>query len=64
MVELGTRHTVCIQHFVDNLHLHRRQFQIHVIHPGKDHLSKPELKEELAIKFDVLDTQTIFISSF
>ena len=64
MVESGTRHTVCIEHLVDNLHLHRRQFQIHVIHPGRGNLSRPKLKEELARRFDVLDTQTIFISSF
>ena len=64
MVEPGTRHTVCIRHLMDNLHLHRRQFQIHVIHPGRGNLSRPELKEELVRKFDVSDTQTIFISSF
>ena len=64
MVEPGTRHKFCIRQLVDNLHLHRRQFQIHVIHPGRDHLSRSDLKEELAIKFDVLDTQTIFISIF
>ena len=64
MVEPGTTHTVCIRHLVDNLHLHRRQFQIHVIHPRRGNLSRPKLKEELARKFDVSDTQTIFISSF
>ena len=64
MVEPRTRHTVCIRQFVDNLHLHRRQVQIHVIHLGRGDLSRPELKEELARKFDVLDTQTLFISSF
>ena len=64
MVEPGTRHTVCIRHLVDNLHLHRRQFQIHAIPLGRGNLSKLELKEEHARKFDVSDTQTIFISSF
>jgi len=64
MVEPKTRHTVCIRHLVDDLHLHRRQFQIHVIHPGRGNLSRPELKEELARKFNVSDTQTIFISGF
>ena len=64
MVEPGTRHTVCIRHLVDNLHLHRRQFQIHVVHPRRGNLSRPKLKEEFARKFDVSDTQTIFISSF
>ena len=64
MVEPGTRHTVFIRQLVDNLHLHRRQFQIHVIHLGRGNLSRPELKEELVRKFDFLDTQTIFISSF
>ena len=64
MVEPGTRHTVCIRQLVDNLHLHRRQFQIHVIHPGRGNLSLPNLKEELARKFNVSNTQTKFISSF
>jgi ribosomal protein S24E len=59
-----TRHTICIRHLVDDLQLHRRQFQIHVIHPGKGNLSRPEIKEELAKKFNISDTQTIFISSF
>jgi len=58
------RHTVCIRHLQDNLHLRRRQFQIHVIHPGRGNLSRPELKEELARKFNVIDKQTIFISGF
>ena len=40
------------------------QFQIHVIHPRRGNLSRPELKEELARKFHVSDTQTIFISGF
>ena len=64
MVEHRTRHIVCIRHLVDDLHLRRRQFQIHVIHPGRGNLSKPELNEELARKIDVSDTQTISISSF
>ena len=58
------RHTVFIRHLQDNLHLCRRQFQIHVIHPGRGNLSRLELKEELARKFNVSDTQTIFISGF
>ena len=64
MAKLETRHTVCIRHLVDHLHLHRRQFQIHVIHLGTTNLSWPELKQELASKFNVSNTQTIFISSF
>ena len=64
MAKLETRHTVCIRHLVDHLHLHRRQFQIHVIHPRTTNLSRPELKQELARKFNVSNTQTIFISSF
>ena len=59
-----TRHTVRIRHLVDHLHLHRRQFQIHVIHPGTANLSRKKLKQELASKFNVSNTQTIFISSF
>ena len=46
-----TRHTVFIRHLVDHLHLHRRQFQIHVIHPGTTNLSRTELKQELASKY-------------
>ena len=64
MVEPVKGHTVCTRHLVDDLHLHRRQFQIHVIHPRRGNLSRPELKEELARKFHVSDTQTIFISGF
>ena len=64
MVEQGTRHTVCIRPLVDVLHLLRRQFQIHVIHLGRGNLSGTELKEELVRKFNVSDTQTIFIYGF
>lgn len=64
MAKPETRHTVCIRHLVDHLHLHRRQFQIHVIHPGTANHSRIELKQELASKFNVSNTQTIFISSF
>ena len=64
MVDPGTRHTICTRHLVDYLHLHRRQFQIHVIHPGKSNLSRPKIKEELARKFNVANKQTIFISGF
>ena len=38
----------------------RRRFQIHVIHPRRGNLSNPELKEEIAKKFKVVDQQTIF----
>ena len=64
MVDPGKRHTVCTRHLVDDLHLHRRKFQIHVIHPGRGNLSKPKIKEELARKFNVANKQTIFISGF
>ena len=64
MAKPETWHTVCIRHLVDHLHLHRRQFQIHVIHPGIANLSRLKLKQELASKFNVSNTQTIFISSF
>ena len=64
MAKPETRHTVCIRHLVDHLHLHRRQFQIHVIHPKTTNISKPELKHELARKFNVSNTQTILISNF
>ena len=49
---------------MDDLHLHRRQFQIKVIHPGSGNISKPKIKEELAHKYNVSDRQTIFISRF
>ena len=64
MVKPETRHTVCIRHLVDHLHQHRRQLQIYVIHFGITNLSRIELKQELASKFNVSNTQTIFISSF
>ena len=38
----------------------RRHFRIHVIHPRRGNLSNPELKEEIAKKFKVVDQQTIF----
>ena len=60
----GTRHIVFTRHLVGDLHLHRRQFPIHVTHPGRGNFSRPEIKEELARKFNVADTQTIFISGF
>ena len=63
MVEPVKGHTLT-RHFVDNLDLHRRQFQIHVIHPWRGNLSRPELKEELARKFHVSDRVTIIISGF
>ena len=64
MVEPVKGHTICTRHLVDNLHLHRRQIQIHVIHPRRGNLSRLDLKEELARKFHVSDTQTIFISGY
>ena len=64
MAKPKTQHRVSIRHLVDHLLLHRRQFQIHVIHPRTTNLSWPELKQELASKFNVSNTQTIFISSF
>ena len=64
MAKPETQHTICIRHLVDYLHLHRRQFQIHVIYPGTTNLYKPKLKQELASKFNVSNTQAIFISSF
>ena len=64
MANTLVRHTLCIRHFFDDLQQHRRQFEICIIHPGRGDLSRPELKEELARKFSIYDTQTIFISSF
>ena len=64
MVNAVAWHTLCIRHFFDDLQQHRRQYQICVIHPGRGDLSRPEPKEELAKKFSIYDTQTIFISSF
>ena len=64
MVDPWTRHTVYSRHLVDELHIHRIQFQIHVIHPGRGNLSRPEIKEELVRKFNVANKQTIFISGF
>ena len=58
------RYTVCTHHILDDLHLHRRQFQIKVIHRGSGDISKPKIKEELAHKYNLSDRQTIFISGF
>ena len=64
MAKPEMRHTICIRHLVDYIHLHRRQFQMHVIYPGTTNLSRPKLKQELASKFNVSNTQTIFILCF
>ena len=64
MANALARHTLCMQHFFDDLQLHRRQFQIRVIHTSRGNLSRPEMKEELAKKISIFYSQTIFISSF
>ena len=64
MVDPGIRHTVCTWHLVEDLHLHRRQFQIHGIHPGRGNLSQLEIKEEPGRKFNVENKQTMCIYGF
>ena len=41
------RPTVCIRHLIDEPRL-RRRFQIHVLHPGRGNLSKPEIQKCIA----------------
>ena len=57
------RPTVCIRHLIDEPRL-RRRFQIHVLHPGRGNLSKPEIQKEIGKKFGITGTQQIFIYGF
>ena len=63
MEQSNSNITVGIRHLIDEPHL-RRRFQIHVIHPRHGNLSNPEIKEEIAKKFKVVDQQTIFVFGF
>jgi ribosomal protein S24E len=58
------RYTVCTCHLLDDLHLHRRQFQIKVIYLGSNNISRPKIKEELAHKYNISDRRKVFISGF
>ena len=57
------RPTVCIRHLIDEPRL-RRRFQIHILHPGRGNLSKPEIQKEIGKKFGITGTQQIFIYGF
>ena len=57
------RPTVCIRHLIDEPRL-RRRFQIHVLHPGRGNLSKPEIQKEVGKKIGITGTQQIFIYGF
>ena len=57
------RPTVCIRHLIDEPRL-RRRFHIHVLHPGRRNLSKPEIQKEIGNKFGITSTQQIFIYGF
>ena len=55
--------TICIRHLIDEPRL-RCRFQIHVLHPRRGNLSKPKIQMEIGKKFDIADTQRIFIYGF
>ena len=55
--------TVCIKHLIDEVRL-RRRFQINVLHLGRGNLCKPEIQKEVGNKFNIGDTQKIFIYGF
>ena len=57
------RPTVCIRHLIDEPRL-RRRFQIHILHPRRGNLSKPEIQKEIGKKFGITGTQQIFIYGF
>ena len=57
------RPTVYIRHLIDKPSL-RRRFQIHVLHPRRGNLSKPEIQKEIGKKFGITNTQKIFIYGF
>ena len=57
------RPTICIRHLIDEPKL-RLRFQIHVLHPRRGNLSKPEIQKEIGKKFGITGTQQIFIYGF
>ena len=57
------RPTVCIRHLIDEPRL-RRRFQIHVLHPGRGNLSKPEIQKEIGKKFGITDTKKYIFMDF
>ena len=61
--KINHRPTVCIKHLIDEVRL-RRRFQINVLHPGRGNIFKPEIHKEIGKKFNIFDTQTIFIYGF
>ena len=42
----------------------RGQFRINVLHPRRGNFSKPEIQKEIGKKFNITDTQKIFIYGF
>ena len=61
--KINHRPTVCIKHLIDKPRL-RRWFQINVLHPRRGNVSKPEIQKEIGKKFNITDTQKIFIYFF
>ena len=57
------RPMVCIRHLIDEPRL-RHRFHIHILHPRRGNLSKPEIQKEIGKKFGITDTQQIFIYGF
>ena len=57
------RPTVCIRHLIDEPRL-RHRFQMHILHPGRRNLSKPEIQNEIGKEFGITGRQQIFIYGF
>ncbi|GBC08767.1 hypothetical protein RclHR1_08370004 [Rhizophagus clarus] len=59
MADAGTA-TVRTRNFITNRLLHRRQFVVDILHPGRANVSKDELREKLATMYKS-DKDTIFV---
>mmetsp|Transcript_5324 Transcript_5324/g.9205 ORF Transcript_5324/g.9205 Transcript_5324/m.9205 type:complete len:131 (-) Transcript_5324:543-935(-) len=56
--------TIRTRKFITNRLLQRKQFIIDVLHPGRPNVSKGELKEKLAVTYDVKEQSGIFLFGF
>ncbi|KAL0487422.1 ribosomal protein S24, partial [Acrasis kona] len=56
--------TIRTRKFLTNRLLNRRQFSVDILHPGKQSLTRDELKERVAKMYKVSDLNTIFLFGF
>ncbi|RIA91194.1 40S ribosomal protein S24 [Glomus cerebriforme] len=62
MADSGTA-TIRTRQFLTNRLLHRRQFVLDILHPGRANVSKDEIREKLATMYKA-DKDTIFVFGF